>query len=89
MATTSGVIMTMIHQFVIPLTVAQSDGPMSDTPKAPEMNDHIQEAMFARMLANMSVMVWVAVSCVCDIRPQPGGHHPPAEHLTVGSIVMA
>ncbi|NVM96141.1 hypothetical protein [Arthrobacter wenxiniae] len=89
MATTSGVIITTIHQFVIPLTIVQSEGPMSETPNAPEMNDHIQDAMLARMLANMSVIVCVTVSCVCDISPHPGGHHPPAEHLTMGSIAVA
>jgi hypothetical protein len=89
MATTSGVIMTTIHQLVIPLTAVQSDGPMSDTPKAPEMKDHIQEAMLARMLANMSVMVWVATSWDWEMSPHPGGHQPLAAHLTVGSIAAA
>jgi hypothetical protein len=51
MTTTSGVIMTTTHQLVRPLTMPHSDESMSETPKAPEMNDHIHEAMLSRMPA--------------------------------------
>ncbi|ALE04598.1 hypothetical protein AL755_02875 (plasmid) [Arthrobacter sp. ERGS1:01] len=89
MATTSGVIITTIHQLVMPLTAVQSEGPRSETPNAPEMNDHIHEAMLSRMPANMFVMVWVAASWVREISPHPGGHHPLAWHLIIGSMVHA
>ncbi len=88
-ATTRGVIMTTIHQLVRPLTIVQSEDPISETPNAPEMNDHIQDAMLCRTPANICVIVFVATSWVCESRPQPGGHHPPAWQSTIGSILTA
>nr|WP_258067234.1 hypothetical protein [Arthrobacter sp. GMC3] len=51
MTTTSGVIITTIHQLVRPLTMLQSDGLISERPNAPVMNDHIQDAMLSKIPA--------------------------------------
>ena len=51
MTTMSGVIMTTTHQLVRPLTMPHSDASMSETPKDPEINDHIHDAMLSRMPA--------------------------------------
>ena len=80
MTATKGVIITTTHQLVSPWTAVHWESSTSETPNAPEMKDHSQEAMLSRIPAKKPPMLEVTVSVAADSNPHPKGHHPPKVH---------
>ncbi len=74
--------MTTTHQLVSPRMESHWESSMSDTENAPVMKAHSQDAMFWRMLAKRDVTAPMALSLVCETKPQPGGHQPLRSHST-------